>query len=118
MGIMLFMACSKSDDNGGGGNHNCDFSVPAINAPADGTVKYEANLTGTGTITSLVIKNSSGADSTITSPTLPFQTTLNIASGTAIAISAKGSTTGGQIEIKYTFNGGGSLQEDKEECGN
>jgi hypothetical protein len=117
---LLTLACSKNDDNNSNSNHDCDFAVAPINAPSVGSVKYEANVSGTGTISTLVIKTASGGDSTINSPTLPFQKSFDIASGTAIAISAKGSTTGGQIEIKYTFtaSGGGSTSEDKEECGN
>ena len=112
------LACTKSSNSGS--THNCDISVPGANASANGSVKYEANLTGSGTISSITVKNSVGTDSTITSPSLPFQTTFNIASGTAIGISAKGSTMGSQIEIKYTFTpaSGGSIDTNKQECGN
>lgn len=117
---LVTLACSKNDNNSSNSNHSCDFAVAQINAPSDGSVKYEANISGTGSISTLVIKTASGADSTINSPTLPFQKSFDIASGTAIAISAKGSTTGGQIEIKYTFTAtvGGSVSTDKKECGN
>lgn len=118
---LVALACSKNDDNNNNSNnHTCDFAVAAINAPADGQVKYEANLSGAGSISSIVIKTAAGTDSTINSPTLPFQKTFTVANGTAIAISAKGITNGGQIEIKYTFmsTGGGTVAEDDEECGN
>jgi len=117
---LVTLACSKNDNNNSNPNHSCDFAVAQINAPSDGSVKYEANISGTGSISTLVIKTAAGTDSTINSPTLPLQKSFDISSGTAIAISAKGSTTGGRIEIKYTFTatGGGSVSTDKEECGN
>jgi hypothetical protein len=90
-----------------------------INASANGTVKYEVKLTGTGLVSQIVLK-SGGADSTITSPTLPFQVTLPVASGAALGLSVKGNTTGGTISIEYTFtpNGGGSLIKYEDSCGN
>lgn len=117
--MAIFFSCSKSDNNSGTGSHACAFSTPTINATAAGTVKYEVKLDGTGKVNQIVIKTNSG-DSTISSPGLPFQTTLSVSNTTAIGISATGSTSGGTISIEYSFipSGGGTLVSNENECGN
>ena len=115
---LIIFSCSKSDNNSGGA-HTCNFALPVISASANGSVKYEVKISGTGQVTQIVLK-SNGADSAINSPTLPFQVTLPVNSGAAIGLSVKGSTSVGTIEIEYSFTptGGGSLNKNEDECGN
>jgi hypothetical protein len=116
----IIISCSKSSyNNSGSGSYTCNFSAPAINAPANGTVKYEAKLTGTGQVSKIVIKTVSG-DSTISSPGLPFQVTVPVSSGAAIGISVTGNTSSGTIDIQYSFTptGGGSVVKNENSCGN
>ena len=101
--VLIIFSCSKSDNNSGGGTHTCNFGLPVISASANGSVKYEVKLSGTGQVTQIVLK-SNGADSAINSPTLPFQVTLPVNSGAAIGLSVKGSTSVGTIEIEYSFH--------------
>jgi hypothetical protein len=115
----IIFSCSKSDNNSGGGTRTCNFSLPVISASADGSVKYEVKLTGTGQVSQIILK-SNGVDSTLNSPGLPFQLTLPVASGAAIGLTVKGSTSGGIIDIEYSYtpNSGGSLIKNEDECGN
>jgi hypothetical protein len=112
-------SCSKSNNNSGGGTETCNFSLPVISATADGSVKYEVKLTGSGKVSQIILK-SNGVDSTLNSPGLPFQVTLPVSSGAAIGLSVKGTTTAGTIEIEYTYTptAGGSLIKNEDECGN
>ena len=117
--VLIIFSCSKSDNNSGGGTHTCNFSLPVISASANGSVKYEVKLSGTGQVTQIVLK-SNGADSVINSPALPFQVTLPVNSEATIGLSVKGNTSVGTIEIEYSFTptGGGSLIKNEDECGN
>jgi hypothetical protein len=116
----IVISCSKSSNNSSGSSpHTCNFSAISVNAPANGSVKYETKLTGTGQVTQIVIKTASG-DSTISSPILPFQVTLQVSSGVALGISVTGNTSVGTIDIEYSFTptGGGSVVKYENSCGN
>ncbi len=116
--IAAAFVCSCSKDNTS--SRSCDFSVAGIIASADGQVKYEAEITGSATISQVLIKSTAGVDSAVTISGNKFQTTLSIKNGTAIGISAKGNaSSGGIIEISYEYqpNGGGALIKNEEDCG-
>jgi len=115
---LVLFSCSKSN-NSSGGTHTCDFALPVISASAVGTVKYEVKLTGSGQVSKIILK-SNGVDSTLNSPGLPFQVTLPVSSGAAIGLSVQGTTSGGTIDIEYTYtpDGGGALVKNEDECGN
>src|SRR3954470_19369503 len=89
-GLIIF-SCKKSSSNNSN-PHSCALSVDPITAGFNGTVKYEISLTGTGQVSQAIIKKN-GVDSTIKSPTLPFQISLPVNTGQAIGISATGTTS-------------------------
>jgi hypothetical protein len=116
-GLVIF-SCKKSDSNNSN-SRSCAFGVGPISAGFNGTVKYEISLEGTGQVTQAVIKKN-GVDSSIKSPTLPFEISLPFTNGQAVGISATGTTSGGTIKLQYelTPSGGGSLIKDEASCGN
>jgi len=117
--VSFSLSCSKSSNNSGTTPHDCDFSLPNISAYANGTVKYDVTLTGTGKVTQIVYKTET-ADSVVASPTIPFEVSLPVTSGTAISLSTKGNTSGGTISIQYAFTptSGTSITKNESSCGN
>jgi hypothetical protein len=94
---LCLVACSSSQSD------PCNVSTAPASAAADGTVSYHASITGDADITTVIYRSADGPQD-VSTPTLPFQVDVAVASGQALAITASGTAkSDGNVLVGYTF---------------
>lgn len=112
---IVLLACSKKSNTPD--VRQCDFATNSITASATGTVMYKLSYIAPSTVSSITYKTSSG-DVTLNNPPNNFERMIEVAAGTVINISAKGTTSSSTIYISYDYMAGSTTISNQQTCGN
>jgi hypothetical protein len=108
----LSAGCSGDDEA-----ETCAVAPVSSTASADGTVEYSVSTRGDGSVSTITYSDGT-EDVTVTSPTLPFSVSVNVAEGDEIALHVKGTAKQGAIVASYAFvdTGGTDPEVTEAEC--